>query len=378
MKRNFPLHFSSGIYFYLVLCFYLLHTQYVSAQADSTAGSFAMEIAPLYGFVMAHREALLPLQQQHVTGFEYSLILLSLGRSAWQQTYQYPETGLTFSALNLGSPEHLGMGFAVYPFIDFPLQARPKWTMTFRYGIGFGWVEKIFSAESNYRNAAIGSHLNGVMHFHLQLRQLLTERNELNFGIGITHFSNGSTAIPNLGINIPMARIGYKHYFGHPLAFQKEPIHEQRNFRRYSAYAGAAIKKIYPPLGKNYFAGVISFMRLQEMSAKSAWGIGADLFYDASIAPRFQREGQDSSGIAKNFREGIFGAIHFSLGKAGLMFNMGYYLHTSWKEDGNFYHRICVRYYLQKLFFCMNLKTHYARADFIEWGIGWRFGKKGK
>ena len=58
------------------------------------------------------------------------------------------------------------------------------------------------------------------------------------------------------------------------------------------------------------------------------------------------------------------------------MFNMGHYLYNGWKDDGNIYHRICLNYYFEKLFICLNLKTHYARADMVELGVGYRIKKK--
>ena len=115
---------------------------------------------------------------------------------------------------------------------------------------------------------------------------------------------------------------------------------------------------------------------MQAISQRSDWGIGADLFYDESIQHRLILDHQTSTTNADNFRPGIYGAYQIAAGNLGLMFNMGFYPYSKWKGDGNFYHRICFRYYIRNLIVCMNLKTHYAKADFIEWGIGWKFGKR--
>ena len=115
---------------------------------------------------------------------------------------------------------------------------------------------------------------------------------------------------------------------------------------------------------------------MQAISQRSDWGIGADLFYDESIQHRLILDHQTSTTNADNFRPGIYGAYQIAAGNLGLMFNMGFYPYSKWKGDGNFYHRICFRYYIRNFIVCMNLKTHYAKADFIEWGIGWKFGKR--
>jgi hypothetical protein len=72
-------------------------------------------------------------------------------------------------------------------------------------------------------------------------------------------------------------------------------------------------------------------------------------------------------------RPGIHGAYQLRIATIGLLFNLGFYPYTRYKNDGNFYHRIGLRYYHERFFACVNLKTHYARADFFEWGLGWVF-----
>lgn len=97
------------------------------------------------------------------------------------------------------------------------------------------------------------------------------------------------------------------------------------------------------------------------------------MFYDNSLLERIHRENKISAGSNANYRPGIYGSYEIRLGHIGMLINMGVYPYTKWKGDGNFYHRIGSRYYFDKLFLLMNLKTHYAKADFIEWGLGYTF-----
>lgn len=343
---------------------------------DSTQGSWAIELRADYGFIMAHRPAVLALQQAHIPGLEISFLRPSTGKKFWEESFLYPQVGFTVAAFDLGSPDYLGQGFAVYPFINFPLHPTADWNLYFRYGMGLGWITKTFNTTDRIKNGAIGSHLNGILHFDFHTEKKLNSQSLITAGVGLTHYSNGSTATPNLGINIPNAHLGYIHYFGEQQAHVRPQEDLVTKKGRLEAYIAGASKKIYPPLGKSYPAGTFSIARMQAISQRSDWGIGADLFYDESIQRRLILDLQTSTKNADNFRPGIYGAYQVAAGNLGLMFNMGFYPYSKWKGDGNFYHRICFRYYIRNFIVCMNLKTHYAKADFIEWGIGWKFGKR--
>ena len=97
-----------------------------------------MEVKIDYGFVLAHRPAVLPLQQAHVEGFEIAILRPTTGKDFGKKLF-YPDVfSLTIAGFNLGSPDYLGMGIAVYPFINFPLNRSDDWQIHFRYGMGLG------------------------------------------------------------------------------------------------------------------------------------------------------------------------------------------------------------------------------------------------
>ena len=358
----------------VAITIFLLFTHQISAtDSDSTNGKYSWSIRRDHGFLIAHRPALVPLQEKHISGFEISLAKISSGKNEWEREFLNPNRGITFAYFDLGSPDKLGYGFAVYPYIDFPLNKNSDNKFIFRYGIGLGWVEKTFNSSDNFKNAAIGSHFNGIIHFDLRYEKRLSRLSLLEISTGITHYSNGSYSIPNLGINVATLNLAYTRYFGERLAINSARSDLKPKSSNWIAYIGAGLKKIYPPEGKQYNIGVISFSRMTSIGNKSNWGIGIDGFYDNSLSARLKNSNSELKGFSDDVRAGIFGAIEVSVGKTGLLFNMGHYLYSRWKEDGNIYHRICVRQYFENFFLCMNLKTHYARADFVEFGIGKKF-----
>ena len=181
--------------------------------ADSTIGKYSWSVRGDYGFLIAHRPTLQPLQERHIPGFEISLAKISSGAKEWERDFLNPNRGITLAFFDLGSRDKLGSGIAVYPYIDFPLSTKKDGRLIFRYGIGLGWVEKTFNSETNIKNAAIGSHLNGIIHFDLHFEKRLSALSILEIGAGITHYSNGSYSIPNLGINIATFNLAYIRSF---------------------------------------------------------------------------------------------------------------------------------------------------------------------
>lgn len=364
----------------LSFLFLSLHAVFADAAGNnsempSLRGNWGADARIGYGFLIAHREALMPLQQAHLKSAEIAIFRTTRGEKPWEQQFLSPEKGFQLEVIDPGSPGKLGTAVALYPFVDFPLQQHERRAWWFRYGMGIGYVEKVFDAATNYKNAAIGSHINGVLHFDVQYRQVASDYAALCLGVGLTHFSNGSTRMPNLGINLPKVTLSYRRYFGdEPVSIHQRPA-APRNRGNIQAYVAAGRKETYPALGENYTAATVDVLYAFESKRRSNFGLGVDVFYDQSLSVRQERLTGASSSAA-DFRTGIYGAWQMRLGDIGIAFNMGFYPYTIYKEDGNFYHRIGFRYYLGNLFICSNLKTHYARADFIEWGIGWQFDKK--
>lgn len=354
-----------------------LVTRGTSAQEVSpTKGTWGIRVAGAYGFLIAHRPVLVPLQEAHISGAELSLQFPQRGIHAWEEDFRYPDKGFSLAYFNLGSNDKLGFGLALYPYINFPLGKKNDWNLFFRFGSGLGYVEKVFDAKENIKNAAISSHLNGIIHLGLHITKQTGPSSECESGISLTHFSNGSTLTPNLGINVFCANIAWIRYFG-TKSTRLTGIPRKPALRSSQTVSvGAAVKKILPPSGKTFYAGTLSWQRLQAISAKSSWCIGADLFYDNSLQERISRETEGTGRRRDNFRPGIFGGWQLNTGPLGLQFNVGFYPYTRFKGDGFIYQRICLKYYLDKVVINLNLKSHFARADFVEAGVGIRLFKR--
>ena len=356
------------------------HTLYTS--------NLILETKIHYGFLYAqHLE--LEVFNAHFPAFEVTVEKLTWGRHPWERAYNYPVTGVTFLYSGLGTNPGLGSAYALMPFINFPLYKTKAFTFGFRFALGLGYLTQKFDRLSNYKDIAIGSHINIAINLMLEARYRLSEYFTLTGGISLQHFSNGSLKTPNYGLNVPLINIG--------LAYK--PVIDNRNIsdrfiaptepfsatirRTVELDAGVALgyKDMTSQLGEYYFVYNLFENTLFRLNRMSKIGMGFDLSYDQSHKKLLEMNGDTINSIFKIMRPGINAAYELIFGKLCFIINFGVYLSGEEKSDGSFYEKYCFQYNFSKNFFAhVLLKVHTIRADYIGWGVGYSFnlfyGKK--
>lgn len=358
----------------LLSAFLLLFSIAYSQQPVSMPGNQAFTASFHHGFIIAHQPSMIHLQQQHVNGFEISWQKIPRDSSGWRNTFGFPWLGVTYMNLDLGNPVELGKGHALLPTISFPLLAKHPLQLVFRFGWGLGYIQKPFNTTDNYKNLAIGSKLNSSIHAALVFRVPATSRFQVSGGLAFTHFSNGASSLPNLGLNVPTVHAGLHYIAGNPVSRTRRPDPPKREGVEYSVAVVAGVKDIYPPEGKRYVPVNLLLNAIKDVTVKSMLGLGADLGIDNSMQMRMEEE--DREGFKSAFRFGIHATYGLHVGHVHGLFQTGTYLYNPLKLDGNIYSRLAFRYYVsRKVFVCFNLKSHYAKADYFEGGIGYAFRK---
>jgi len=322
-----------------------------------------------YGFIMPHKTFVSKLVTGHTHITEVSFYKMTNGNKSWQQVYKHPKIGISFMSLNLANKENLGASYGIFPFIEFPINtSKIKWLV--RAGYGIGYIENAFDRKENYKNLAIGSNLNALIYFNSQLEKRISKRVLTSFGLSLTHFSNGSYARPNLGINILSLNVGVSYSFGTQKDLVLDEDYERdRKWNKYIV-TNVGLKEIAPIGGPKYMVSSTSFNMLKVTSNKSSFGFGADLFYNPTLPILIARDSISTTNF-DSFRLGLTAIYALDIGKMSYQFQMGFYPYTKYKDRGYLYHRLVSRYELSdKLFINLGLKTHFAVADFIELGIG--------
>lgn len=149
------------------------------------------------GYALPHRSEMLAL----VTGHSHGLAIRRGGwsRSGWRAPWS--RHGPVWQGLELGwlygGSEELGAFASALWFIKIPI--RPAWHA--ELGTGIGWASSPYDPVDRPLSIAIGTPWNAGLHVGTSATVLSHERGFLAMGIGLTHFSNGALAMPNLGIN---------------------------------------------------------------------------------------------------------------------------------------------------------------------------------
>jgi hypothetical protein len=340
-----------------------------------------------YGFLYAHHLELYQ-YSAHYPAFEISVEKITFGKNKWERSFNYPIIGLTFFYSGLGYNPSLGQAFALMPLINFPLFKTRDFTLGFRFALGVGYLTKRFDRLNNYKNLAIGSHVNAAVNLMLEARVRFNKTFSVTAGFSLQHFSNGSLKLPNNGLNTPLVNIGIAY----------RPFGENKNIsdrfyaptepfaatlqRSIEFHFGLSLgwKNLKAVVGENYLVYHLYENTFVRITKKSQFGIGLDLSYDPSQRKLYELnyidENNSPDTIINNWKflnPGINAAYNLTMGKLGIILNFGYYLHVM-DPVKPLYQKLCVQYNFSKHFFAnVMLKVVWGRAEYIGWGMGYRF-----
>jgi len=307
----------------------------------------------------------------HTTGFELTLVKQTDGSKLWQEIYEYPQTGFSFIHLDL-SNQYVGEANAVVAFIQFPCVTNPNLLCSFRLAEGLGYVSTPFDRVENHKNLTASTHINAAIQVMADTRFKISKTLFFNLSYGITHFSNGSFKVPNLGINNISLNGGLTYQFSKPDTFYKPKIPDLDRHWLFDLAYGFGVKENIQFISEQYFAHSFYFSFLKPVSHKSMLGIGGDVFYDLSLI-QFLDPAITTDISTKIIRGGAHVSYELVINKLTVLLHMGVYVVDRLNLDGSFYHRIGLKYQVGKhLFANLTLKSHFARADYVELGAGWR------
>lgn len=337
-------------------------------------GRSAMSLQFHTGFLMAHRPSVVYLQRDHALAVELSWHFHPDRTTDWQSLYSFPNLAISYRYINFGNPEQLGTAHCIYPQLQLPLTNHNPFALQARIGFGLGLMTKTFDEEDNYKNLTISSHINAAVMFGLQARIFTNKKTQLVTGIDFFHISNGAAQMPNLGLNIPTLNVGIIHYNGAPEKVARTTRSAVLRKREAGIYYATGFNEKYPPGGNKYLVQVMNGFYQVTAGRKGVLGGGADFIYDTSLPAELKEEGKSGNYFKDATRIGLYGSAGLRVSKFDLLLQTGWYIHNNEKSDGNIYSRLALRYQFHKHFFAgMHLKTHFGRADYTEWTIGYKF-----
>ena len=293
------------------------------------------------------------------------------GKADWHISHHYPSVGLGFVFGNPGSREYIGNLYALYPYIRFPVISAKKYQASLKTGGGPAVIEKPYDIYTNPKNTLIGTRFNVFLSFVFQHELRLSDQLSLDAGLGIMHISNGSTTLPNLGLNIPNLSAGIRYSFGSPQMIERSLKDSNSSRIDLAAYTSVSVKQ-YPWVGGSYY--LINMMQLEaskRIRRNYSLGAGILLAYNRTLR-RYIMEDRPENPIYKKFQAGLYLSYEHFLGRLSIPVNIGGYVYNG--SGPGIFQQYGVRFRFNRHFSSqILLKSHSGQADFIHVGAGYNF-----
>ena len=345
--------------------------------------SFSREATPSWyigaryylGYTLSPYERISNLEAHTMAG-ELLVSRATFGKNKWEQIHAYPRIGIALDYINLGKPDLTGQAIALIPHMRWAFIKSNNTEIGLRFGIGGGYLTKTFNINTDYKNKAISTPVNAAIQLNGEFTQRLCKNLELNAGLGLTHFSNGSWRLPNSGLNVPAVFVGLNYIMCKTQVFVRRPVEELMPPKKTYFYAYSALS--FETRGWNrdrhYTIYSLSACYGKQVSPISKLGIGFDFFYDPTIITDAVDNIIPSKNINDNLQGGIKIEHELTIGKLGFISNFGVYVYHRSPDTGPVYQILGLKYNVRPHVFCgVFLKTFFASADFFQMAVGMNF-----
>ena len=361
-----------------LLLFTIFFNVQVFAQLDTCnlgKGKFALMTNG--GYIIPHREEMRHLIQGHSVGAAIQFNQKTQGTKAWHKAYNYPELGLEISFNTTGNREQLGDQLALSYMIHLPLhpfreeEKKHFFKHYLSLGLGAGYATKKWELRDNTQSLVLGSHLNTSVMLQYGIALLQTKHIELRTGVRLHHLSNGAFQLPNLGTNNFLYFISLHQRRDDELKLNRSFIPFSPKWNTWIGLTGGA-KEISPPGQKKYPSFTLHLLQERHQTFKSSFGLGLDMMFNSAVKALRERNLGADVAWKESARLGavLSYGIHFN--DFQLRIQQGVYVLNTWSGDGSLYHRFSLRYLIKDhITVQVGLKTHFAKADHAEIGIGW-------
>lgn len=331
-----------------------------------------------YGSILLHNPDITHLITDHPTGFIASYNRQTYGFEDWESRFNYPDYGTSFIYQNLKNT-HLGENYGLYAHFNFYFLKR---NLKFRIGQGIAYTTNPYDKKENFRNSAYGSHLLSSTYMMLNYdKPNLFKRFGLQAGISVIHYSNANIKAPNTSTNTFVFNAGVNYDLDYEDKPEYQVSTEEKSFKekiKYNIAFRSGINESDVINSGQYAFYILSAYADKRLNRKSAIQLGTDLFasnflkelikYRAIAFPE-----DEVSGNEDFKRVGVFLGHELFINKMSVITQLGYYVYYPYDFEGQVYNRIGLkRYFGDKIFGAMTLKSHGAKAEAVEFGIGIR------
>ena len=336
-----------------------------------------LDLSYFSGNIALHNTDISHLIKGHPEGFIFSWNKKTFGENAWEQRYNYPDYGVSFIYQDLKN-DILGTNFGLYAHYNFYFLKR---NLTLRLAQGLAYTTHPYHKTENPKNIAFGSQLLSSTYIMLNYKkERVFKRLGFQIGTSLIHYSNANVKAPNASTNTIALNFGLNYNLeSETTAFIKnlndetytEPIKYNLVFRsgiNQSDIVGSGQFPFY----------IVSAYADKQLSHTSAIQFGTDVFFSKFLKELIYYQSvsfpeENVSGNEDYKRVGVFAGHELFINKLSIVTQFGYYIYYPFDFEGRTYMRIGLkRYFGRKFFGAITLKSHGAKAEAVEFGIGVR------
>ncbi len=356
------------------MCLLLLTT--IGLVAQKKDKNFTLDYTPFYGTILEHSPGIAHLIQEHPSGFMLSYNVKTYGDKKWEALYNYPDYGVSFLFQDMKT-ETLGKHYGLFAHYNFYFLNR---NLSLGIGTGISYNTNPYDKEENFRNVAYASHLLSATYLKLNYRkENIIKGFGLHAGVSLIHYSVGSIKSPNTSTNILAFNLGVNYMW--KSSERDYNIIERKKYSEPIAYnivfKTGIVESDVINSGQYPFY-ILTAYADKRVSNKSSFHLGTEIFFSNFLKEHIKHRAiaYPNGGVTGNEdykRVGVFGGYELHINRTSIFAQLGYYAYYPYDFEGKVYTRLGLkRTFGKQMFGSMAVKSHAAKAEAIEIGIGIR------
>jgi len=343
-----------------------------TAKIAAPASPFIFGVYAQGAVIVSHAAAVSHLVASHPTGLELNVQRQTTGAAAWHSWYKYPKVGLALVYYDYHNPV-LGRSYAASVYLSKALVRTRRHDLSFRLGTGLAYFPEHYDLYTNRKNTFIGAPLNATLQMRLEYDLAFSQHLGLLLALALNHYSNGATAYPNFGINLPTLLVGVNYHQARvgPTAPALGPLPADigHNFLAISTSLGYKQRSGGDP--SHYLVHSVTLAAGRRLSLKSNLLVGLEGFYDRSLLAEQRDAASTPADLPDVKRASALLGHELLFGRLALVTHLGLYFYSPYRSTPGYYERIGLKYQFTNLLFgAIDLKAHGAVADVVEFKAG--------
>lgn len=359
------------------LLFFLGMTSLCFSQEIQEQKRYILDANKFYGTIVRHNPDVTHLINSHPTGLILSLNRKTYGFEAWEQRFNYPDIGYSFIYQEFNN-NVLERNFGAYAHYNFYFLNR---NLQFRLGQGIAYNTNPYDKVENFRNNAFGTHFLSstylMFNFH---KENIVKGLGFKAGVSVIHYSNANVKAPNTSTNTFAFNAGLTYDLdgGKEMDFIKTSQEKITEPIRYNLAFRTGINESDVINSGQFPFYIFSGYADKRLGTLSALQMGTEVFFSNFLKELITYQSiafpeRNISAETDNRRVGVFVGHELFINKTSIISQLGYYVYYPFDFEGRIYNRMGMkRYFNDNWYGVISLKSHGAKAEAVEFGLGIR------